>query len=320
MTGKTSLATLVSRSLVERHREEKKKMAVINFSALAIPDDSTFEEVFKTRCEIGWSEATLHLPKAGYKVYLVLDETQVLFKNGNSSPKCKSSGFWELVKYFLSDAHHNVRVLMFAAYGSRVERSSLATPIHFEKQIVLGSDKLNFSHAEVVEYVTKWFKGVDGLSSPEMEAFCANVEELTGGHVGLCTTVIHALNEVYASRGKSVIDLPSPAEWIRMLQSGSLYRTNDNALFEAMTSTRAVEVLKDLKSDELDRLERIAYGADPHCDAVFVEQCLRTGILVETERQLVFSSPVMWRLFVRMRVGQTVRALHVPKTLPEMIA
>ncbi|GLD99189.1 hypothetical protein PINS_up007907 [Pythium insidiosum] len=212
---------------------------------------------------------------------------------------------------------------MFAAYGSGVEYSRLATPIQFDKTIVLGSDQLNFSRAEVSEYVSKWFKGIvcfEGLSPSAMEAFCASLEELTGGHVGLCATAIHTLNEVYVSRNRSASDLPSPAEWIRMLQSGSLYRANDSALFEAMTSTRAVKVLKTLDTDELDRLERIAYGANPDSDADLVEQCLRKGILAQIDRRFAFSSPVMWRFFVKMRVGQIVRALHVPKTLAEMIA
>lgn len=153
-----------------------------------------------------------------------------------------------------------------------------------------------------------------------MEAFCANLEELTGGHVGFCATAVHTLNEVYASRNRSASDLPSPAEWIRMLRSGSLYRANDNALFETLTSTRAVKVLKTLDTDELDRLERIVYGASSGFDADIVEQCLRKGILAQTERRFAFSSPVMWRFFVKMCVGHIERALHVPKTLPEMIA
>ncbi|KAG6955881.1 hypothetical protein JG688_00011684 [Phytophthora aleatoria] len=231
-------------------------------------------------------------------VYLVVDEVQVIYKERTTSPRRKSTVFWELVKYVLSNGDYSVRILMFAAYGSGVEYTQLATPIQFDDRIVLGIDQLNFSHAEVSEYVHKWFKGItcfEGSSSSAMEAFCANLEELTGGHVGL-------------------------SEWIRMLQSGSLYRANDNALFETLTSTRAVKVLKTLDTDELDRLERIAYGANSDFDADIVEQCLRKGILAQTERRFEFSSPVMWRFFVKMRVGHIVRALHVPKTLPEMIA
>ncbi|KAG3123070.1 hypothetical protein PI126_g23874 [Phytophthora idaei] len=180
MTGKTSLATLVSRSLVDRHTMDNKKMVLFNFSALAIPDDSTFEQVFKKRCTIDWSEATLNLPAPDRMVYLVVDEVQVIYKEGTNSPRRKSTGFWELVKYVLSNGNYSVRILMFAAYGSGVEYTRLATPIQFDDRIVLGIDQLNFSHAEVSEYVQKWFKGItcfEGSSSSAMEEFCANLEE-----------------------------------------------------------------------------------------------------------------------------------------------
>ncbi|GLD96090.1 hypothetical protein PINS_up004768 [Pythium insidiosum] len=324
MTGKTSLATLVSHALVKRHTEQKRRMVVFNFSALRISENETFEDVFKRQCGVDWKDAIATLPtQAGYMVYLVLDETQVIYQDGTSSPRRKSNVFWELVKFILSNSAYSMRILMFAAYGSGVQYTRLATPIQFDEGIVLGIDQLKFSHAEVSEYVTKWFKGIacfEGLSSSAMEAFCANLKELTGGHVGLCATAIQTLNEVHASRIRRGSDLPSPAEWIGMLQSGSLNRANDNALFETLTSTRAVKVLKTLDTDELDRLERIAYGANVDSDADIVEQCLQKGILAESEGRFAFSSPVMWRFFVKMRVGHIVRAPHVPKTLPEMIA
>ncbi|GLD96088.1 hypothetical protein PINS_up004766 [Pythium insidiosum] len=324
MTGKTSLATLVSHALVKRHTEQKRRMVVFNFSALRISENETFEDVFKRQCGVDWKDAIATLPtQAGYMVYLVLDETQVIYQDGTSSPRRKSNVFWELVKFILSNSAYSMIILMFAAYGSGVQYTRLATPIQFDEGIVLGIDQLKFSHAEVSEYVTKWFKGIacfEGLSSSAMEAFCANLKELTGGHVGLCATAIQTLNEVHASRIRRGSDLPSPAEWIGMLQSGSLNRANDNALFETLTSTRAVKVLKTLDTDELDRLERIAYGANVDSDADIVEQCLQKGILAESEGRFAFSSPVMWRFFVKMRVGHIVRAPHVPKTLPEMIA
>ncbi|KAK1929416.1 hypothetical protein P3T76_015168 [Phytophthora citrophthora] len=124
--------------------------------------------------------------------------------------------------------------------------------------------------------------------------------------VGLCATAIHTLNEVYFSRKRSGSDLPSADAWIRMLQSGSLCQANDNELFESLISTRAVWILKTLSTEELDRLERIAYGANPGSDDNMVEQCLQKGILVQTEQHYLFSSPVMWRFFVKMRVGSNL--------------
>lgn len=69
---------------------------------------------------------------------------------------------------------------MFAAYGSGVEYTRLATPIQYKERMVLSIDQLNFSHAEIFEYVTKWFKGFACFEESSSFAICANLEELTG--------------------------------------------------------------------------------------------------------------------------------------------
>lgn len=131
-------------------------MSVFNFSALETYENENFEENFKRQCGMDWKDAVATLPtQVGYVVYLVLDETQVIYSDGVSSRRRKSTIFWQLVKFILSNAAYSVRILMFAAYGSGVEYTRLATPIQFDEKIVLGIDQLNFSHAEVAEYVTK---------------------------------------------------------------------------------------------------------------------------------------------------------------------
>nr|CCA24448.1 Crinkler (CRN) family protein putative [Albugo laibachii Nc14] len=294
MTEKTSLATLVSLALVNRHKQENRKEAIFNFSALGISMNETFEDAFKQQCELSWTDARSTLPSQGYMVYMVLDEAQVIYREGTSSPRHKTTVFWEHVKYVLNNAAYNVRILMFAAYDSGVEYMHLSTPIQFDEIMMFTIKELNFSHDEVQEYVNKWFAGIAFLKgSSGMESFCANLEGLTGGHVGLCVTAINTLNEVYFSRRRSGSELPSTVAWIRMLQSGSLYRPNDNALFDTLTSTRAVKIFQSLDTEELDRLERIAYGTKSASDDDIVEQCVRKGILFQTERRYTFSSPVM---------------------------
>lgn len=78
MTGKTSLASLVSQALARRQNEEMKCTAVFSLSMNGIPDDMTFVQFSKTRCGIGWTETTFHLLASGCRVYLVFDETQML--------------------------------------------------------------------------------------------------------------------------------------------------------------------------------------------------------------------------------------------------
>ncbi|GMF37502.1 unnamed protein product [Phytophthora lilii] len=99
MTGKSSLAALVSRDLVNRSKEQKKKVVVASFSLLAISDDETFHDVFKQECKVEWSRVK-SLPLNGYTVYLIVDEAQVHYKTGATSPRRKSASFGNWLNVF----------------------------------------------------------------------------------------------------------------------------------------------------------------------------------------------------------------------------
>ncbi|OWZ23694.1 Crinkler (CRN) [Phytophthora megakarya] len=114
-------------------------------------------------------------------------------------------------------------------------------------------------------YATKWFKGIGclgGSSSQSMKVFCATLQCLTGGHVGLCEATIRVLNGV---------GLPSADVWIRTMEMGSLYRPYDGELFNVLTSTRVVAMLERLTPDELVQLlytkfdDRVANGVLQCC-------------------------------------------------------
>ncbi|KAL3657035.1 hypothetical protein V7S43_018083 [Phytophthora oleae] len=79
-------------------------------------------------------------------VYLVLDEIQDLYDDGRSPPRYKSPSFWLFVKLILSNAGYNVRILMFAGYGTGLVPS---TPLEFDKKSILGIDHLNFTDDEI---------------------------------------------------------------------------------------------------------------------------------------------------------------------------
>ncbi|KAG1687474.1 hypothetical protein DVH05_005165 [Phytophthora capsici] len=315
MTGKSSLATLVSRALVNKHWEERKKAAVVTFSMLYV---ETLKDHFQQRCGVKWEYAIETLPRSGCMVYMVVDDAQMAF--GEPDWQLRNVVL-DLVKQVLNEPTYPVRILMLTSCGP-----SCQVPIHFDERMMIGIKDLNFGLAEVFEYVQKWFKGIACLeqSPSAMEKFCVTLKELTGGHVGLCSVTISKLNEVHSSRRESSTALPSPIEWIHMLQSGLLDKDNNGtyhgSLFEALRDTRAVKWLKYLKTDELDRLERIAYGDNSDLDVAFVDECHRLSILAQTEGHFEFSSPVMWRYFIRQRVGPIVRAQDAPKTLTEMIA
>lgn len=278
MTGKTSLVTLVSLALVNKHKDEKNKAAVFNFSGTKIIGNQTFKDAFKRHCKVDWRDAVLEFPRQ-YMVYVILDEAQVIFNEINkTSLRHESAVFWLQVSLALSYAAHNVRFLIFAAYDPSVVYTQFIS-MDFHESRVFTIMERNFNR-EVQEYVSKWFEGIACLvgSSSSMESFCANLEELTGRHVGLCATDIRKLNKLYFSRKESGSKLPSADDWIRMLQGGSLYRSNDNALFDALAATRAVETLSTLEPEVLDWLERFASGTSfAYCHDMS-DLCLRKGI------------------------------------------
>ncbi|TMW65345.1 hypothetical protein Poli38472_007987 [Pythium oligandrum] len=261
----------------------------------------------------------MSLSTQGYTIYLVVDEVQILYKDRTSSPRRKSTVFWELVKLVRNDAASTIRILMFGAYGSDPQYTQSMTPVDFSADMVLGIKHLNFRREEIEEYVEKWFVGIRCLQGT-MKTFCDCLQFLTGGHVGLCAVAIGVLNTVYFSRVGCGGVTPFAYDWICMLEQGSLYREKDHALFDALILTCAVKVLTTLEMEDLDGLERLFYGVENHLDAQLLDECIRKGILIGCEGRVEFSSPVMWRYFVKMRVGHVDRALHGPNTLQEMIA
>lgn len=142
-----------------------------------------------------------------------------------------------------------------------------------------------------------------------MDTFCDRLEVLTGGHVGLCSSAIHAFNEVWVSCNRSGMAFPSGDTWIRMLEGGYLGEPMDQKLFSILVDTRAVKVLATLTIEELVSLERMAC-ANFRDRAPIVDKCLRNGILTQVGQEVDFSSPVIWKFFVKMRLGGIVRASY----------
>ncbi|KAL3661562.1 hypothetical protein V7S43_013322 [Phytophthora oleae] len=145
MTGKTSLAALVSRFLVNRCIMDNKKMVLFNFSALGTYRSENFEEIFKEQCSVAWKDAVSTPPQAGYVVYLVLDEAQGIYSDGTSSLGLKATIFWEVVKAVLNDTAYSVRILMFAVYGAGVQYPQFSSPVQLDARFELGIEQLNFS-------------------------------------------------------------------------------------------------------------------------------------------------------------------------------
>ncbi|KAG1687469.1 hypothetical protein DVH05_005160 [Phytophthora capsici] len=143
MTGKSSLATLVSRALVNKHWEGKKKTAVFTFSMSCA---GTFENIFKQRCGVSWEYAIETLPSSGYMVYMVVDNAHVAYGEPDTRSK---RAFLDRVRQVLNEPTYPVRILMFTGFGP--EGFPWPVPIHFDERMMIGIKDLNFGLAEVFE-------------------------------------------------------------------------------------------------------------------------------------------------------------------------
>ncbi|KAG7384059.1 hypothetical protein PHYBOEH_009655 [Phytophthora boehmeriae] len=335
MTGKTSLAFLASQALVDKYTEEK--VAVFNLTLLDIREKSwDFEAYLKWKYATDWEYISQELPRQGYTVYLLLDEVQAIYSKEGGPLNGNAHIYWDFVRKVLGDEKSGLKIVMFEAYGLDAACATLSCPVKLSKDRVLLIDQLNFSQDEIMEYVTNGFRAFECLNSlpGALGVFCANLHKLTGGQTGFCATAIDTLNDEWLSRARWGMNYPSADQWIRMLQTGSVHRDKDLALFDALTSTRAVLTLSQpqeiLNESQLECFERLVQGEIPaetpatESEKMLAEVstiCLQRGVLAFTEAgRLDFSSPVIQKHYAKMRGGAIHRALFAPRTLPDLIA
>ncbi|OQR87162.1 Crinkler (CRN) family protein [Thraustotheca clavata] len=258
------------------------------------------------------------LERLGYIIYFMVDEAQMLYSSGEAYPRRKSGEFWRLVKNVSNNMKRGIRILTLAAFGSGLQYADLWTPVEIPEKLTLNIRDMNFYTDEVYEYVMKWFVGFELLGEDAVQ-FCAILQLLTGGHVGLCVTVIYELNKKLESYQRSSTELPSGQKWVGMLSMEDKKNGEEDTIFEALLSTCAVCVLHTLNSGELDTLERIMFNPDTPLDKPLIKKCIRGGILDENDEYITFSSPVLWRYFAKIRFGTIKRALYSPTTLHDLV-
>ncbi|KAJ3274751.1 hypothetical protein HDV01_002273 [Terramyces sp. JEL0728] len=198
MTGKTSLATLVADYLCQCKDDEKKlviNLSMLNFGSKSYSWD--FEKLFYRVVGIHWGNLDDYTGKRN--VYLIFDETQLIYtKKGSESPDHKSRCFWNTIKSILG-AKSEIKILLFAAYGSSVQNMEMTTPVQFEEgRTMYGIALTMFKPTELNEYIEKNLECYDRVlrnNHEKMTEFCCNIKQLTGSHVGLVYAAIGAINE-----------------------------------------------------------------------------------------------------------------------------
>lgn len=234
----------------------------------------------------------LHLGRR--PTYIFIDEAQVIY--GSRVPF-----FWGTLKALLSNPGKNefLRILLFAAYDPTL---SHLTPVQFQHS--LGSDALRLRRDEFDQLVASFIKLKHKLGS---EVFTIPVTvsnaiyNLTGGHVGLCRTILSTLRCHFRDGG-------SIADMLRYLISPD-FRT-------LLLSTRSFVWTQywgptPAESDFLRRVflscdsESVCH-VDPDSDEDVAKKFIKSGLLARNNSGLQFAAPIM-----RVMLGQRLFTARV---------
>lgn len=321
MTGKTSMATIV----VDKLRESaKKKSLIISLSMVDLSRSDTnwdFVKQFESRSGLQWSE--LYTTSQKRTIYIVFDEAQLIYnmkdENGKLLPSHNSKVVWDSIKSILSDISSDIKVLLFAAYGSSHQNAELSTPVQFEAgKTMFGIDVMNYKDEELREYVEKNLVVSNilsrhtsaSLNEDEFTVFCRNLKTMTGSHVGLCYATINCLNDMFRSDMKYNTPV-SPSQVIQSVWH--------NKVFLALRNTRALSVFQNVNIVETEFLKKHFFNDLSSQNEDISLALVRKGVLLELDGKIVFSSPAMKRTFLESMVGPINRAQQNPSSLQELV-
>ncbi|KAJ3235988.1 hypothetical protein HDU77_011872, partial [Chytriomyces hyalinus] len=302
-SGKTSMATLISHRLKTTARE---KCLILKVSMLNLTRHGTgwtFESAFEEEVRVKWGD--LPMLARNRRIYLIFDEVQVLYRrpvgDRQAWPKFKSDVFWTMVKSIMVDHSSGIHILLFSCYESNSESSFLTTPVKFTTKSMLGINWLNFSEADLKDYVYRNLHARDGMDDLSLDLFCTNLKRITAGHVGFWYAAVDFLNGILAFKRRS-----GALRVKHVLKS-----LDDSRLFNHLRETCAfdgaknvdVEEQKLIKSVVLRKamlLEKSSLGIKQQQIA---DSLVLKGVFVEhgvMNLQYVFSSPVMRGFFTEM--------------------
>ena len=253
-------------------------------------DEKLFQRFWREKVGFSWDE----LINFRRPTYIFIDEAQIIY--GGQVPF-----FWGTLKALLSNPGKNefLRILIFAAYDPTL---SHLTPIRFQHS--LGSDALRLRRDEFDQLVASFIKLKHSLGSEvfTIPGTVSNaIYNLTGGHVGLCRTILSTLRCRFRDGG-------STADMLRYLISPDfralLLSTRSFAWTQYWCPTPA-------ESDFLRRVflscdsESVCH-VDPDLDEDMVRRFIKSGLLARNNSGLQFAAPIM-----RVMLGQRLFTARV---------
>ncbi|KAJ3224513.1 hypothetical protein HDU78_010958 [Chytriomyces hyalinus] len=196
-----------------------------------------------------------------------------------------------------------------------------ATPVKFTTKSMLGINWLNFSEADLKDYVYRNLHARDGMDDLSIDLFCTNLRRITAGHVGFCYAAVDFLNGILASQRRS-----GTLTVKRVLKS-----LDDSRLFTHLRETCAFDGAKNVDVEEQKLVKSVVLrkGMLLEKSSLGIKQqqiansLVLKGVFVEhgvMNLQYVFSSPVMRRFFTEMVFGVPAeRAQKNPDTLDDLV-
>ena len=318
MSGKTSLAFLLSHFIHQKYVALSSPSLVINMSILNLkPNGSAtwdFQAKFKEYTGIDF--LSLENLAKSRRVYLIIDETQLIYRQRQkktndgkpSSPEFKSKALWELIKEIMNDTNSNIRVLLLSAHGSSPQNGEYCTPVEFQDENVMGIEELLYSDDEIRLYLNNYFNSYSVVADSNI--FFNQVKLVTGANTGLVYTLVHQLN----------CDLLSEFKRNEVTKESILASLTSVQTYQALQLCRAVTMVDLIDPDELTECRSILYGESVLSNTSIASSLVRKGILVDLPGQkYAFSNNIIEKKCLELYTAPIARSSQTPQELVEFI-
>jgi hypothetical protein len=307
MSGKSSLLALVADFIHQSYSAAGMKSFVISTSTLNLKprgvDLWDFDEGLKAEC--GYDlDFLMEIARNGHKVFLLIDEAQLLY---NTSEGNNFRSFWELVKLLLNDSSQNLRIVLFAPYGSSPANLASKTPVDFLNNLLTIKD-LVLDDEDVTLYVKNYFQYFGIIEN--WDAFLQKVYLLTGGHIGLLSKLVVTLHDNLQNASK------------RGLVTDKLIFTEliGSAVYNSLKHSRAASVMKHLNDEEAAICRKLLFGNTADIPVGSADSCIKKSILVQDRSSnLFFANTIIQKMFMELICGSFQRARVGPENLQEFL-
>lgn len=147
-TGKSYMAALLGRALVEKHKENVENDVLVVNIALSQVGNVDFGILFEAMTGVQWHDLITTIPQRRM-VYLIVDDVHTMAAS-------QASALWQFVHKVHSERVSRVKILLFGSYEPTKLVDGVSVPL-CDKEVVVEPFLLYFKEQEVLDYVAKSF-------------------------------------------------------------------------------------------------------------------------------------------------------------------